>query len=121
MKATVQIEIQSFPVPVSVGVLLSPAKEGVPTAPSFIPLGELHPAALEELCDQFRIDVFKATGKTPCPRREPPSLLKARTMLSSLRLVLCAPDGHLVVPGSAEDREIIRRALAALDTFLNSL
>lgn len=88
MKAQVQIEIGSFPVPDVVAALPFPLPpsmpragqapqipapapwvEGSPAGPSWgIPLRELDPLDLERMCDAFRGEVFRKAGKEQPPQ-----------------------------------------------------
>lgn len=69
MKATISVTLQPFAVPNF--VLAEPKtgsrSEGMVETPKY-PLSDLDPETLDDLCDQFRRDVFKKAGKTPPPR-----------------------------------------------------
>jgi hypothetical protein len=64
MKVTV--ELRPFPVPEYAVMQMPPGRreDGMKALPKF-PLNELGAEVLEQLCIQFRKDVFEAAGKEP--------------------------------------------------------
>lgn len=78
MKANVAVNINPFPVPYSVTAqaftnslppMPAPYNPAIPPitppGPFTVPLSELDPATLEQLCDDFRNRVFELAGKQP--------------------------------------------------------
>lgn len=85
MKANVAININPFQVPYSVTAMAftnslppvpampapwgtPPGPPSAPPGPFTVPLSELDPATLEQLCDDFRTRVFELAGKQPPER-----------------------------------------------------
>lgn len=96
MKANVAININPFQVPQSVTALaftnsLPPAPpqpwKGIeppsaPPGPFTVPLSELDPATLEQLCDDFRTRVFELAGK-----QRPDGLSRTVAPIDALELI----------------------------------
>lgn len=133
MKALIKLDLAGFHVPDCIGgkpfprlpqAPQAPAMPGAyPSAPSYpfeIPLGELAPEALDELCADFRRAVFKKANK-PFPPEQGRSTEKPLAALDRLKSVLCDPGGMISIVGSDGDAAVIKRALQDLDTFLNSI
>ncbi len=134
MKALIKLELAGFHVPDAIGVKPFPRAPSVPQAPAVpspyppgppsypfeIPLGELAPEALDDLCADFRRAVFKKANK-PFPPEQGASTEKPLAALDRLKSVLCDPGGMISIVGSDGDAAVVKRALQDLDTFLASL
>ncbi len=65
MKAKIEIELRDFTVPNFVVEVRPPGKkeDGIQFDSEGIPLSDLHPETLGQLCDTFRAAVFCKAGK----------------------------------------------------------
>ena len=115
MKANIEVSINPFQVPQSVTALAftnslppvpQPAPWGTPQPPSAppgpftVPLSELAPAALEQLCDDFRTRVFELAGK------QPPDAIGRAIPFGELSIIeehVLAAEGCPILVGSALD------------------